>query len=102
MEQLKNFGRDKDKYEDHFIQLSNQISELEGVIDEFKKKYEEEKRILKEFVYPEDEEMRERIIRYYKIRERKRIAKLKRQAELEERQKEKEEKGDEDSEEEEE
>ena len=43
--------------------------------------------------------MRERIIRYYKVRERKRIAKLKRQAELEERQKEKEEKGEEDSEE---
>lgn len=49
-------------------------------MDDFKKKYEEEKKILKEFVYPEDEEMRERIIRYYKIRERKRIAKLKKQA----------------------
>jgi hypothetical protein len=31
--------------------------------------------------------MRERIIRYYKIRERKRISKLKKQAEMEEKEK---------------
>lgn len=40
---------------------------------------------MKEFVYPDDEEMRERIIKYYKIRERKRINKLKKQAEMEEK-----------------
>lgn len=34
-------------------------------------------------MYPDDDEMRERIIRYYKIRERKRISKLKKQAEIE-------------------
>jgi len=37
--------------------------------------------------------MRERIIKYYKIRERKRINKLKKQAEMEERAKESENEG---------
>ena len=68
MEQINTHGKDKDRFEEHFIQLTSQIGELEGVIDDYKKKYEEEKRILKEFVYPEDEEMRERIIRFYKAR----------------------------------
>lgn len=48
---------------------------------------------MREFVYPDDDDMRERIIRYYKIRERKRINKMKKQAELEEKQKENDEAG---------
>ena len=57
---------------------------------------------MREFVYPDDDEMRERIIRYYKIRERKRINKMKKQAELEERQKANEERGEDEEEDEEE
>ena len=38
----------------------------------------------------DDDEGREKVLRYYKIRERKRISKLKKQAEQEEKQKEKE------------
>ena len=92
MSKLNICGAEKDKFEDNFIDLTNRIRDIEGVLEELKKKHEEEKKILKEFVYPEDDEMRERILRYYKIRERKRINKLKKQAEQEEREKEKEKK----------
>ena len=88
MEQLKTFGSDKNTLEATFLQLTTEISDIEVLNEEFKKKYDEEKKILREFVYPDDDDMRERIIRYYKIRERKRISKLKKQAELEEKQKE--------------
>ena len=88
MEQLKAHGTEKASLESTFLQLTTEIAEIEVLNEEFKKKYEEEKKILREFVYPDDDEMRERIIRYYKIRERKRISKLKKQAEMEEKQKE--------------
>lgn len=63
------------------MNLSNQIQEIEGILEDHRKKYEDEKKVLKEFVYPEDDEMREKILRFYKIRERKRKNKEKRQAE---------------------
>lgn len=80
MDQLKTLGADKSNFEATFLQLTTEIGQIELLNEEFKKKYEEEKKILREFVYPDDDEMREKIIRYYKIRQRKRINKLKKQA----------------------
>jgi hypothetical protein len=100
MTSIKNYSSEKQNLESNFINLTGEINEIESINEELKKKFEDEKKILKEFVYPEDDEMRERIIRYYKIRERKRIQKLKKQQEMEEKQKESDEDEDEEEEEE--
>lgn len=85
MQELNTLGEQLEKNVDNAQTLDNQIKDIEGVLAELRKKHEDEKKILKQFVYPEDDKMRENILKYYKIRERKRINKLKKQAEQEEK-----------------
>ena len=44
---------------------------------------DEEKKVFKELVFPDDDEKRDKILRYYKNRERKRLSKARRQNEKE-------------------
>jgi hypothetical protein len=51
--------------------------------DELRRKLDEDKKIFKELVFPDDDEKREKILKYYKNREKKRLNKAKKQTEKE-------------------
>ncbi len=54
MRDLNTFGELREKYQDNLFKVNSQIKENQGVLDQLKKKHDDEKKILKEFVYPED------------------------------------------------
>jgi formiminotetrahydrofolate cyclodeaminase len=52
---LNTLNRDKENYEDLFTRLIGQIEEIEVATDELRRKLDEDKKIFKELVFPEDE-----------------------------------------------
>ncbi len=47
MTSIKNYSSDKQSLETNFINLTNEINEIEGINEELKKKFDDEKKILK-------------------------------------------------------
>lgn len=88
LESLNTLKRDKDSYEELYTRLTSQIGELEVATDDLRRKLDEDRKIFKELVFPDDDEKREKILKYYKNREKKRLSKAKKQTEKESNQEE--------------
>ena len=83
LERLNSLKQDKVTYEITSSNLMEQIAEIEMITEDLKHKVDEEKKVFKELVFPDDDEKRDKILRYYKNRERKRLNKARRQNEKE-------------------
>lgn len=68
LDNLNKLNKDKETEEEKYTGLIRQIDELEVQTDELRRKLDEDKKIFKELVFPEDEDKRDKILRYYKNR----------------------------------
>ena len=54
MRDLNTFGEQREKYQDNLFKVNGQLKQNQVVLDQLRKKHDDEKKILKQFVYPED------------------------------------------------